>query len=254
MSYLNTVPLVWGMLHGEQKGMFELVFRVPAECADMLSAGEVDIGILPVYELAGKPFQTVPGLGIACRGEVRSIRLVSKVPVGAIRTLAADASSRTSVQLARVVLERRYGVRPAVRRHAPDLPAMLEAADAALLIGDPALRIVPEELPYKVYDLGAEWLSMTGLPMVFAMWAGRAEAITPEVVEAFHSSWRFGMERMEEIAAGESGRRGFSPGLVREYLTSNIRHRLGEEEERGMQLFLEYAAAASGASSGTSGS
>lgn len=243
VSYLNTVPLVWGMLHGEQKGMFELVFRVPAECADMLASGEVDIGILPVYELLGRRFETMPGLGIACRGEVRSIRVVSKVPAEEIRTLAADASSRTSVQLARVILERRYGARPAVSRHAPDLPAMMASADAALLIGDPALRVAPEELPYRVYDLGAEWLAMTGLPMVFAMWAGRAEAITPEVVEAFHGSWRFGMERMDEIVAGESVRRGFRPETVREYLTTQIRHWLGEQEQQGMELFLSYASA-----------
>src|SRR5207248_359598 len=104
----------------------------------------------------------------ACRGPVRSILLIAKCPAPEIRTLAADTSSRTSVELARVILSRRYGAMPVRIPHAPDLPAMLRAADAALIIGDPALALDPAHLPYRVYDLGAEWVEMTGLPMVFA--------------------------------------------------------------------------------------
>ena len=154
VSYLNTVPLVWGMLHGRQKGLFDLLFRVPAECADLLAAREVDVGILPCFELLRQDLGTVPGVGIACRGPVRSILLISKCPLGQIRTLAGDSSSRTSVALARILLERRYGAVPRVIPFAPDLTAMLDAADAALVIGDPALRIDPAGLPYEVEGLG----------------------------------------------------------------------------------------------------
>ena len=131
------------MLHGPQKGLFDLLFEVPAVCADMVAAGGADIGIIPSYELLGQELAIVPGVGIASRGAVRSILLISKCPADRIRTLAADSSSRTSVALARIVLARRFGVEPNVITRRPDLPSMLGEADSALIIGDPALRIDP---------------------------------------------------------------------------------------------------------------
>jgi len=239
VSYLNTVPLVWGMLHGEQKGCFDLLFRVPAECADMVAAGEADIGIIPSFELLGSDLTVVPGVGIACRGAVRSILLISKCPAREIRTLAADVSSRTSVALTRILLARRYGVEPAIVRQPPDLADMLRDADAALIIGDPALRLDPETLPYHVYDLGHEWMEMTGQPMVFAVWAG--PCVTPAASEAFQQSCAFGLRNIDQIVATEAVARGFAPALVRRYLTSHIVFELGAAEQQGMQLFLRYA-------------
>ncbi len=229
------------MLYGPQRGRFDLEFRIPAECADRLAAGESDIGIIPAYELTRQNLEVIPGTGIACHGAVRSILLISSRPASEIRTLATDASSRTSVQLARVILERKYGARYEAVAHPPNLDAMLRVADAALIIGDPALRIDPARLPYQVYDLGAEWTEMTGLPMVFAVWAGRPGAVTPEIAEAFRSSWEYGKGHLEEIVSLESARRDFPPGLVREYLTRHIVHELGPRDYEGMELFLSYA-------------
>jgi len=240
VSYLNTVPLVWGMLRGEQQGLFDLEFRVPAGCADMVASGDADLGIIPSFELIGRDFGIVPGVGIACRGAVRSILLISKKPAAEIRTLAADSSSRTSVALTRIILERRYGASPVIVRQAPDLKSMLATADAALIIGDPALHIEPEKIPYHSYDLGLEWMEMTGLPMVFAVWAGPKACVTDEVAAAFQSSCAFGLRSIEQIVAAESPARGFSTDLVRRYLTSHIVFELGGEEMRGMELFLRY--------------
>ena len=117
------------------------------------------------------------GTGIACHGPVRSILLISKVPFKEIRTLATDSGSRTSAMLAQVILAEKYGVKPQVFSHPADLAEMLGKADAALLIGDAALRVDPATLPFETLDLGAEWVDMTGLPMVFAVWAGRKEMI-----------------------------------------------------------------------------
>ena len=117
---------------------------------------------------------------------------------------------------------------------------MFKIADAALIIGDPALRI-ELSVPYHVYDLGAEWVELTGLPMVFAVWAGRKGAITPEVAEAFRGSCRYGREHIEDIVESESASRGFPPELVRQYLTGHIVHELGPREYEGMELFLRYA-------------
>ena len=229
------------MQHGAQKGLFDLLYRVPAVCADMVAAGQADIGIIPSFELLSQDLATVPGVGIASRGAVRSILLISKRPASRIRTLAADSSSRTSVALARIVLSRRFGVEPVVITRRPDLPSMLGEADSALIIGDPALRIDPEAMPFHVYDLGREWTETTGLPMVFAVWAGRRESMTPEVVAAFQDSCAFGLRNLERIAGEEAAARGFGPDLVRRYLSSHIVYELGAEERRGMELFLCYA-------------
>ena len=249
VSYLNTTPLVWGMLHGDQRGAFELTFRVPSECASEVASGAADIGIIPSVELNLHDYGRVRGLGIASRGAVRSILLVSSKPFGDIRTLAGDASSRTSVALARIILSRRYGAEPRVMAHAPDLASMMATADAALVIGDPALHLDPETLGYGVLDLGEEWTQMTGLPMVFAIWAGRREAITPEVEAVFHASYEFGRDHLGDIISQEAARRSIPPDLAREYLTRHIVCDLGADEYRGLNLFLEYARAAREAAS-----
>ena len=241
VSFLNTTPLVWGLTHGPQRGLFDLDFRIPAACADQMALGAADIGIVPSFELTRQDLEVVPGTGIACHGPVRSILLISSRPANEIRTLAADSSSRTSVQLARVILERKYGAAPVSLPLAPDLGSMLEVADAALIIGDPALHLDPATLPYYVYDLGQEWVEYTGLPMVFAVWAAQKGVMRPGTAEAFADSCRFGRERIEEIVAAEAPQRGFAPDLVRLYLTRHIVHELGARDYEGMELFLKYA-------------
>ena len=228
------------MLHGPQRGLFDLEFRIPAECADRLASGQADLGIVPSFELTRQDLDVVPGAGIACHGPVRSILLVSSRPASEIRTLAADSSSRTSVQLARVVLARRYGATPAVAAHPPDLPSMLKVADAALIIGDPALRLAPATPPYTVLDLGAEWVALTGLPMVFAVWARRKSVSPGGLAQAFLDSARFGVAHLDEIVLCESEKRGLSRELARDYLVRNLVMELGEREYRGMRRFLEY--------------
>lgn len=231
------------MTHGPQRGLFDLEFRVPAECAARMASGAADIGIVPSFELTRQTLEIIPGAGIACRGAVRSILLIAKCPPEQVRTLAADSNSRTSVQLARVLLARKYGTAVDVIPHPPDLDAMLRIADAALVIGDSALRIDPARLPYRTYDLGAEWVAMTGLPMVFAVWAGRPGVATAQVEDAFRGFWLYGRAHINEIVAVESAGRGFPPEMVRDYLTRHIVHELGPREYEGMNLFLEYATA-----------
>lgn len=239
VSYLNTVPLVWGLLHGEQRAKYDVSFAIPSECADRLADGRADIGIVPVVEAERLGLTLIPGAGIACDGAVRSILLISKVPFGEIRTLAADTSSRTSVQLARVILAHRHDAEPVLIPHAPDLDAMLAKADAALIIGDPALAIDPAALAWRWLDLGDEWRRMTGLPMVFAVWAAR-----PGVPESSYSaadfvaSMRFGMDNLDCIVEEEHRTRHMPAELVRHYLTRNVVFDFGDNERMGMRRFL----------------
>jgi len=242
VSFLNTVPLVWGMERGPQAGVFDLSYSVPSVCADRLESGDVDIGIVPCAELDRLGLEFLPDVGIACRGPVRSILLISRVPVRQIRTLAVDVSSRTSVMLAHIVLAERYGVTPMTAVMPPDLNSMLDSADAALIIGDPALAISPDALPGVVLDLGAEWFALTGLPMVFAVWAGRPEHINESVRQTFLDSCRYGTSRIGEIASDPVVRRGFPQAVVREYLTRYIRFELGPEELRGLEAYRQYVA------------
>ncbi|HZU24305.1 MAG TPA: menaquinone biosynthesis protein [Bryobacteraceae bacterium] len=243
VSYLNTVPLVWGFAHGSQRGRYQLSFAIPSECADRLRDGRADIGIVPVVECERQNLRIIPGAGIASDGPVRSILLVSKVPFDRIGSLAADSSSRTSVQLARVILARRFGVDPHLVPANPDLEAMLRECDAALIIGDPALAVDPAALPWRVLDLGAEWTSMTRLPMVFAVWAARQD-LDPASYSAadFVASLEEGEKHLDEIVAAESRARHMSEALVREYLTRNVSFRIGPRESAAVDLFLRYVA------------
>lgn len=244
VSYLNTVPLVWGMLHGEQREQVELSFSIPSECARQVENGQIDIGLVPVAEIARQGLEIVPGVGIACFGPVRSILLFSRVPWRNVRTLAADASSRTSVQLARVILQERFGVRPQVFEQAPVLENMLTAADAALIIGDPALRLDPQELSYESLDLGDEWKKLTALPMVFAAWAGKHP--DPQLAGITAGSYHFGQTRLDEIIDSEYRKRGIARELAANYFRRHIRFTLGDKEREGLRTFLLLADLAEG--------
>jgi predicted solute-binding protein len=273
VSYLNTVPLVWGMLHSpdpELREAFDLSFALPSDCAAQLASGEADIGIIPVIEMARQNLDYFRGAGIACHGPVRSILLISKVSISRIKTLAVDAASRTSVMLARVILAEKYGVEPQLIPRPADLAAMLGEADAALIIGDPALHLDPETLlgnarktergasqfparlpvraapfalPFEALDLGGEWTSMTGLPMVFAVWSGRKEMIQERYANVFLESCRYGVRHAADIARIEGPSRGIGEELALRYITQHIVYELEERDYQGLELYLKMAMA-----------
>jgi chorismate dehydratase len=240
VSYLNTWPLIWGFEHGPQRGLFDVRFDLPAVCAAAVGNGEADIGLVPCAELDPLGLDFLPDLGIACDGPVRSILLISKCPFGEIRTLAADSGSRTSVALARIILEQRYGCRPHISRQTPELTSMLAECDAALIIGDPALHLEPETPPYQTLDLGAEWVAWTGLPMVFAVWAGKKAVLTPDVARVFVESYRWGKAHMDEIVRRASVERGFAEEVARGYLTRNIVFELSPKHLEGLELYRKH--------------
>jgi len=229
------------MLHGEQRGIFDLQFALPSVCADQLASGEADIGIVPAIEMQRQHLEYFGGTGIACHGAVRSILLVSKTPPREIRTLTTDSGSRTSVMLSRIILEEKFGVHPTLISRPADLPSMLGESDAALLIGDAALRIDPATLPFETLDLGEEWIRLTGFPMVFAVWSGRKELILERYERTFIESCRYGLTHLEEIVRNESLARNFPEALVRKYLTEHIVFELGERDYRGLNLYLDRA-------------
>jgi predicted solute-binding protein len=244
VSYLNTSPLVWGLERTALGQQVRLSYELPSICADRVREGAADIGILPVIEIERQGLHYFPETGIACRGAVRSILLVSRVPLRQIRTLAGDAGSRTSVMLTRILLAERYGVEPVIVPMRADLNRMLDEADAALIIGDPALLLDPEALrrEYEVLDLGEEWFTHTsGQSMIFALWAGPARHIQAPLGRVFEQSCRYGREHLEEIVAAECPARGIPMPLGHEYLTRYIVSELTANDHEGMQTYLRLA-------------
>lgn len=228
-------------MNGSQAGKFDLVFDVPSECARHLATGEVDVGLIPVIEYIRIPnLRVIPDISIASKRRVRSVLFVSKRPIEEVRHVAVDSSSRTSTMLLRVVLDRFYGRKDVRFEVFPPTPSeMLEKTDAALLIGNPALKVSTDGL--LAYDLAREWYKFTGLPFVFAFWAVREEVNIEDHLEAFYSSRREGLESIDEMAETYSARLGLSPDSIRSYLRSNLDYTLGEDNLRGLTTFLELA-------------
>jgi predicted solute-binding protein len=240
VSYLNTWPLVWGFLNGPQRGLYDFRFDLPADCASAVGEGAADVGLVPCAELDRLSLDFLPDLGIACDGPVRSILLISRCPFREIRTLAADSSSRTSVALTRILLAERYGCTPLVVPHLPSLEDMLANCDAALIIGDPALHLEPAALPWETLDLGGEWVAWSGLPMVFAVWAGRRKFLTKEVARSFRASFEWGRQCIEEMVQRASRERGFREDLARDYLTRRIVYELTARHLEGLEMFRKF--------------
>ncbi len=243
VHYVNSRPLSRGLLRGEAGGSHVCELLPPAAIADRLREGTLDAGLVPSIELARIPgLAVVPGLAIAAMHEVRSVLLVARVPVGEIETVALDENSRTSAVLTRLILAERYGLDPVYRPAGADLAEMLAGADAALLIGDPALAVDRER--YVVLDLAGEWLEMTGLPFVFAVWAVRDEALVAGLSETFASSLETGLAELDQIVAETAAEFGFPEPVLRDYYTRNLRFRMGPAEQAGLAEYLRRAAVA----------
>ena len=242
VGYLNARPLVYGL---ERQPRFALRYDIPSECARLLHGRAIDVGLIPSIEyLRGpQPYLFVPGPAVTSRGPVASVAIYTRVEPSDIRTIAMDTSSRTSVALSTVLLRRVFGVTPEALPMAPDLDAMLARADAALIIGDNALFLDPRSDIRKV-DLGELWTETTGLPFVYAVWAGWPGALTPEEVRLLQRA------RDEGVADADGVARAYYPddparqAVARRYLRDNIRYVLGAEELDGLRRFYRYAAEA----------
>jgi chorismate dehydratase len=238
-SYLNAAPPV----HGLERDRGLLVEReVPSRVARRLHAGEVDLGLVPSVEYAFGDYAIVPRIAVASRGKVRSVRLFHRGPLERVRRVALDTSSRASATLVRILLRERMGTAPHYVPMAPNLVDMLAVADAALLIGDIALD---REGDAPSLDLGEEWERLTGLPFVYAFWAGRKGAVGGAGVRRLQSALAEGLEAASEIACRQAGGDAARAARYEAYLRENIVYRLGEEEQAGLREFLRRAHALS---------
>jgi chorismate dehydratase len=260
ISYLNTAPLMWDFERGHADADFEISYTIPSACAEALRAGTADIGIIPAAAYATVPdLVIIPDVAIASRHTVRSILLVSRIPSNMpvdslsteqwskqVRTVALDTSSMTSVALAKILFAKWLGGERDYRPMAPDLDAMLDACDAALLIGDPALQV--DRTRYFTLDLAEEWKARTGKSFVFAFWAIRQAALAGRdgavVAQTFRKSRDHGLlpKNLEAIAQEWATRLGLTVESVRVYLTQNIHYYLDPPCLEGLELYYRLGA------------
>ena len=240
VSYLNTKPLVYGLdAYPEQ---FTIRFDVPSRCAALLHEGSVDLGLIPAIEYLRGEYVIVPDVAIASDGEITSVAVFTRVPIEKVRTLALDINSRTSVALTRVLCAKHWGIAPSFTPADPDLETMLARADAALMIGDPALRIDPAKHHAIKIDLGSEWRSLTGLPFVYAMWTGRSGAASAEQCRALQAARDRGVAHVADIARDVAQGDQDRETQALHYLRDNLKYGLGEREAQGLRRFHELAA------------
>lgn len=248
ISYLNTAPLMWDFEHGYLGRRFDISYTLPSACARALAEGSADIGIIPAAAYTQIPgLHVLPDVAIASRQTVRSILLVSRMPIDKVRTVALDTSSMTSVALTKILFEKWLGGGRAFTSMAPDVEQMLAVCDAGLVIGDPALQI--DRTRYYTLDLAEEWIRRTGKPFVFAFWAVRAEALGEadpalDLAAIFRDSRDHGLapSSLKLIAEDWAPRLGISEADIHSYLTENIHYQMDAACLEGLRLFYRYGA------------
>jgi chorismate dehydratase len=240
-SYLNTAPLIWSFLYGSKQETVELfTHKAPARCAEMLRSGDVEAALVPVIEYQRLPgIKIVPDVCVGSRSAVRSVVIVSKQNnLKKIKRVALDDSSRTSVALVKIIFREFLGFEPEWQTSPPDLRSMLEHNDAALIIGDPAMKIPREK--FRVFDLATLWHDFTGFGFVFAMWmAGRNSAEQVRAID-FMAARDEGLANLDQIAAGYEDK-SLTPEEIQDYLTRNIAFQLDEDMMKGLQLYFDLA-------------
>lgn len=240
VDYLNARPLVAGL--DRRPDLFALRFDPPSNCAELLHEGTIDVGMIPSIEFQRgvEPYRIVPGMGIVSDGPVASVALFSAKPTGAIRSIAVDTSSRTSAGLLRVLCREQLAIEPEFVPMPPAIDQMIERCDAALVIGDPALYLDHQAAGLGKIDLGEQWTALTGLPFVWAFWAGRPGVLSPDALTALREARDAGVAGSDAIADAYCGPE--RAALGRAYLRDNIKYTLDDRAAAGLRMYYELAA------------
>ncbi|HEX5473120.1 MAG TPA: menaquinone biosynthesis protein [Vicinamibacterales bacterium] len=240
VGYLNARPLVFGL--ERRRDLFDVRLDVPSTCATLLHANEIDVGMIPSieYQRGPVPYRIVPGVGIVSDGPVASVAVFARVPLDRVRRLALDTSSRTSAGLTQVLCREAWGIDPAFEALPPDPDAMFDRCEAALIIGDPALFLDAAARGLTKIDLGEAWTGFTGLPFVWAVWAGRPDVLSAEGVRVLQAAPARGVAAAARLAADWCGPERADAGA--RYLRENIKYGLGTRERAGLERYYELAA------------
>jgi chorismate dehydratase len=256
-TYLNSAPLVYSFTQGFLRKRYDFIGdEAPSRCAEMLGAGECEIALIPVIELQRIPgLRIAPEIAVASKKRVRSVLIASRRPLEEVRRLTLDPASRTSQTLVKIIFLRRYGFLPecAERAMGPlvEVRNLFDTADAALVIGDPAMRLEASArgLDLMIYDLAEEWRAMTGLPFVFAVWAAREDVCDRapglpnlhSLVDDLIAAKREGVDHIEQIATQYTSELELPRSELLDYLSQNVNYDLDDENLRGMGVYFDLA-------------
>jgi chorismate dehydratase len=239
VNYLNSKPLIEGLV--ELAPEAELVLDYPSRLADQLSAGTLDVGLVPsIACLLAPHYEVVSDACVAARGPVLSVKLYFRTEPRLVRRMALDTGSRTSATLARILLAEHHGILPELEPLPLDRSTTATDADAVLLIGDRAIDPPAEEFA-ATWDLAEEWTNWTGLPFVFAMWGTQRGRNLGRLEEVLSRARDLGCRNLEAIARREAPLLGLSPQVTIDYLTQNLYYRLGTAERQGLARFHQLA-------------
>jgi chorismate dehydratase len=240
VAYLNARPLVYGL--ERLSDLFTLQFDPPSRCASLLHESAIDVGMIPSIEFhrGSTQYLVVGGMGIVSDGQVASVALFSAKPLEELRTIAVDTSSRTSTGLLRVLCREKFDISPEFVPMPPDFGRMLERCDGALVIGDPALYLDHRAAGLNKIDLGEAWTAMTGLPFVWAFWAGRPGVLSDVALRALSDARDAGVAASDAVADAYCGPE--RSALCRAYLRENIKYALDDRAEAGLRLYYQLAA------------
>jgi chorismate dehydratase len=239
VDYLNARPLVYGLELRSDR--FRLRFDVPSKCAALLHEGTIDVGMIPSIEyLRGRaPYRIAAGPAIVSDGPVASVAVFSTKPIEQVRSIAADTSSRASRGLLQILCYESFGIDAGFVPMPPRIDEMLVHCDAALVIGDPALYLEPASRGLLKIDLGERWAALTGLPFVWAFWAGRPGVLSADDVRVLAEARDAGVAACDAIADAYCG--PDRAALGRAYLRDNIKYALGEREQAGLEEYYRLA-------------
>jgi len=250
IQFLNCLPLYYGLVKNEALLDLELIKGTPTELNSLLINGKLDISPISSIEYARhhKSLVLFPEFTVSSDGEVKSILLVSRSPIENLsgKKVALTTTSATSQVLVKLILSRGYQVEPEYFTCQPDLGSMLAEAEAALLIGDIALRHYLDRQGMYLYDLGAEWKKLTGKKMVYAVWAVNRNfaetqnALNEHVFEIFKKSMDYSMEHLSEIAEYAARWEPFSPFFLMDYFRA-LRFTFDKEYQEGLLHFYRLA-------------
>ncbi|MXY93730.1 MAG: menaquinone biosynthesis protein [Caldilineaceae bacterium SB0664_bin_27] len=238
VEYLNARPLWHGL--GKRPDLFSLKYAVPSRVSSWLHNGEVDLALVSSIEYTPQ-YRVVPGAAVTSNGPVGSVAAFSRIPLTRARSVALDDSSRTSAALMRILCAEWFDIEPEFVTMSPDLPAMLQRCDAALLIGDRALFVDHVGMGLRKHDLCEEWRGMTRLPFVFAFWTGLPDALTSAHLQAVRDSRRNGVTALDDIACAHYPNNETLAATGRAYLHKNIQYRFDVDCFASLRRFYNSA-------------
>lgn len=237
VSYLNTLPFIYGLKNSSFFNRIEITANIPSQCATILKEGKANIGLIPVAELPNlsKDFEIVTNFCIGTEGSVKSVLLLSNVPINDIENILLDYQSKTSINLVKILAKEHWKKNFQYTNATPNYENTIEGKTAGVVIGDRALMLA-NNFTYR-YDLSEEWKKLTGLPFVFAVWVANKN-ISKSFLSDFSNALQFGITNISEAILEHTFNNALG-NVAESYLKNNISYVFDKPKQQALELFLQ---------------